>query len=98
MSNDPRTDPSRPRFVLEPWDVHAPLLARIWAMIREDYVRNGLKPRTDMMSAEQARQRAYEMERWYRANDVHPVLTMAELQTAEIAQEAAKEAKDGPTP
>lgn len=87
---DPRQDPARPRFPLEPWDPHAPLLARIWAMIREDYVRLGLKPETDMMSADQARQRAYEMERWYRANEVHPPLTMDELTAAEAAVEAAK--------
>ena len=67
---DPRTDPNRPRFILEPWDPHAALLARIWAMIREDYVRLGLKPASDLMSAEEARQQAYRMERWFREHEV----------------------------
>lgn len=67
---DRRTDPDRPRFVLEPWDPHAPLLARIWAMIREDYVRLGLKPVDDAASADEARQQAYRMERWYREYEI----------------------------
>ena len=58
--------PGEPMFILLGRDPHAPLLARIWAMIREDYVRLGLKPPEDLMSADQARQRAYEMERWQR--------------------------------
>lgn len=70
MSDNPRTDPKRPQFVLEPWDVHAPLLARIWAMIREDYVRLGLKPPEDVASVDEARQQAYRMERWYREHEV----------------------------
>lgn len=67
---DARLDRNRPRFPLEPWDPHAPLLARIWAMIREDYVRLGLKPAEDMMTADEARQQAYRMERWYREHEV----------------------------
>lgn len=65
-----RTDPDRPRFILEPWDPHAPLLARIWAMIREDYVRLGLKPATDTPVVDDARQQAYRMERWYREHEI----------------------------
>ena len=70
MADNPRADPNRPQFILEPWDVHGPLLVRIWAMIREDYVRLGLKPPEDMMSADEARQQAYRMERWYREHEV----------------------------
>lgn len=75
MADDPRTDPKRPRFPLEPWDPHAPMLARMWATIREAYVEAGLKPAEDMMTADEARQQAYRMERWYREHVVTGRLT-----------------------
>ena len=75
MSTNPREDPKRPRFSLEPWDCHAPLLVRIWAMIREDYVRLGLKPEADLATADQARQQAYAMDRWYREHEITGRLT-----------------------
>lgn len=75
MGTSYRQDPNRPRFPLEPWDPHAPLLARVWAMIREDYVRLGLKPEGDLMTADEARQQAYRMERWYREHEVTGRLT-----------------------
>ena len=75
MTANPREDPKRPRFPLEPWDVHAPHLARMWAILREAYVEAGLKPPDDMMTADQARQRAYEMERWRREHEVTGRLT-----------------------
>lgn len=94
MSGDtsgPRADPNRPRFTLEPWDPHAPLLARIWAMIREDYVANGLKPASDTANADEARQVAYAMERWKRTNETVPQITMRELEAAELLMERKKQ-------
>jgi len=88
-ASNPRNDPNRPRFVLEPWDVHAPLLARMWAAIREAYVEAGLKPPTDLMSAEGARQRAYEMERWRHTHETVQVVSMAELNAAEALRQAS---------
>lgn len=70
MSTNPREDQSRPRFTLEPWDVHAPLLARIWAELREAWVASGLKPEADLMSADEAKQQAYRMERWRREHEI----------------------------
>lgn len=70
MADNPRADPKRPQFILEPWDPHAPLLVRIWAMIREDYVRLGLKPETDLATADEARQQAYRLDRWRREHEI----------------------------
>lgn len=70
MSTNPREDPNRPCFSLQPWDPHAPLLARIWADLREAYVAAGLKPASDLMSADEARQQAYRMDRWRREHEI----------------------------
>lgn len=60
--------PDEPIFTLRAHDKDAPLLVRIWALNREQAVEMGAKPPSDLRAVAEARQCAYEMERWRRSN------------------------------
>lgn len=57
-----------PLFIVLARDKDAPLLVRMWALLREQAVEMGAKPPSDLQMVANARQCAYEMERWRRAN------------------------------
>ncbi len=57
-----------PMFIVLARDKDAPLLVRMWALLREQAIEMGAKPPADLAMVSEARQCAYEMERWRRAN------------------------------
>lgn len=58
-----------PYFLVMARDKDAPLLVRMWALLREQAVGMGAKPGTDLMQVEAAKQCAYEMDRWRRRRE-----------------------------
>lgn len=75
-----------PMFIVLARDKDAPLLVRMWAMLREGAIEQGAKPAADMTMVHEARQIAYEMDRWRRANwgdDRQGILTMDEMNAKE---------------
>jgi hypothetical protein len=75
-------EPEEPLFIVLARDKDAPLLVRMWAMLREGAIENGAKPISDMTMVHEARQIAYQMDRWRRANrgdDRQGILTMDEM-------------------
>lgn len=61
-------EPDEPMFIVLARDKDAPLLVRMWALLREQAVEMGSKPPKDLAQVAEARQCAYEMERWRRNN------------------------------
>lgn len=57
-----------PMFIVLARDKDAPLLVRMWALLRETAIEMGAKPIADRKQVEEAKQCAYEMERWRRLN------------------------------
>ena len=57
-----------PMFIVLARDKDAPMLVRMWALMREQAIEMGAKPPSDLAMVTNARQCAYEMERWRRAN------------------------------
>jgi hypothetical protein len=57
-------EPDEPMFVLLARDKDAPLLVKLWAQLREGAVEMGAKPVEDLVQVNEAKQCAYEMERW----------------------------------
>lgn len=57
-----------PMFTVLGRDKDAPLLVKMWALLREQAVEMGAKPPSDLAMVAEARQVAYEMERWRRVN------------------------------
>lgn len=57
-----------PMFIVLARDKDAPLLVRMWALLREQAVEMGAKPPKDLAMVAEARQCAYEMERWRRSH------------------------------
>jgi hypothetical protein len=57
-----------PMFIVLARDKDAPLLVRMWALLREQAIEMGAKPTSDMAQVTEAKQCAYEMERWRRLN------------------------------
>jgi hypothetical protein len=53
-----------PYFLVMARDKDAPLLVRMWALLREQAVEQGAKPPADLAQVAEARQCAYEMDRW----------------------------------
>jgi hypothetical protein len=53
-----------PMFILLARDKDAPLLVKMWALLREMAVEMGAKPPSDLAQVAEARQCAYEMERF----------------------------------
>jgi len=53
-----------PMFILLGRDKDAPLIVKLWALMRESAVEMGAKPPTDLAQVTEARQCAYQMERW----------------------------------
>lgn len=51
-------------FILLGRDRDAPLLVRIWALMREMAIEMGAKPESDRSQVEEARRCAYEMDRY----------------------------------
>lgn len=62
--------PDEPMFVLLARDPHAALLTQMWAMLREQMIDDGQKPASDLPQVADARQCAYEMQRWRRERKV----------------------------
>lgn len=62
--------PDEPYFIVRARDAHAPMLVRLWAVMRETAVQEGMKPPGDMDAVDEAKHCAYEMERWRRTNEV----------------------------
>jgi len=58
-----------PYFLVRAHDKDAPLLVKLWALMRESAVEAGIKPRSDLAQVNEAKQCAYEMERWRRTHD-----------------------------
>ena len=57
-----------PMFILLARDKDAPLIVKLWALLREQAVEMGAKPPADLAQVAEARQCAYEMERWRRSH------------------------------
>lgn len=53
-----------PMFILLGRDRDAPLLVRIWALLRETAIEMGAKPESDRAQVTEARRCAYEMDRY----------------------------------
>lgn len=53
-----------PMFILLGRDKDAPMSVRIWAMLREMQIEAGSKPESDMKQVHEARQCAYQMDRY----------------------------------
>lgn len=70
MADNPRDDPKRPQFILEPWDPDAPKIVRLWCVFREMLIETGIKPASDMEAINEAKQCAYAMERWHREHEI----------------------------
>lgn len=61
--------PGEPSFTLLARDRSAPSMVRQWAFEREREIKNGTKPKGDIVQIENARKIATEMERWREDNE-----------------------------
>jgi hypothetical protein len=61
--------PDEPMFVLLARDQSAPHLVRLWADLRAELIKQGVRPKSDMYMVDEARHCATEMEVWRELND-----------------------------
>lgn len=79
-----------PMFIVLARDKDAPLLVRMWALLREQAVEIGAKPPKDLAQVAEARQCAYEMDRWRRAHRKDDRQVEFELTNVPLYQKAEK--------
>lgn len=88
-----RAEDDEPMFIVLARDKDAPLLVRMWALLREQAVEMGAKPPKDLAMVAEARQCAYEMDRWRRANrkdDRQVELNLVNIPTVNILSSKAE--------
>lgn len=61
-------EPDEEMFILLARDKSAPQLVRMWAYLRQQQIKAGQKPQSDLVMVEEACQCADKMEAWRKAN------------------------------